>query len=315
VDGASRVIVRGNSEWPELLDEIAPHRVPDPLFARGCSIDGLGPCVAVVGTRRPTAAGIQAARDIAGGLAEAGFVVVSGLAVGIDAAAHAAALDAGGRTIAVVGCGLDIDYPRRNATLRARIEDSGAVLSEYADTTPAEAWRFPERNRIIAGLSLGVVVIEGAMTSGALITARQALDCNRGVWAVPGSIRNAMAVGPNELIRTGRASLVTKIDHIFEDLAPSLAWKQSDSEDEELPDLRDDEVMLLSVLDDMPLHPDALAVRVEVPPGRASLALASLEVKGLTARGPGGYAITDSGGRARAGQQRFVDRNHSTQHP
>ena len=171
----------GDPEWPARLSELGPHRRPAALHAEGEGLRSELPFVAVVGTRRPTGAGVEAAERIARGLAEAGWVVVSGLAVGIDAVAHRAALDAGGTTVAVLGCGLDVAYPARNVALRRRIAEQGTVLTEYpAGTRPARR-NFPERNRIIAGLCLGAVVVEGSLRSGAMVTARLALDMNRSV--------------------------------------------------------------------------------------------------------------------------------------
>ncbi|MGH2731147.1 MAG: DNA-processing protein DprA [Actinomycetota bacterium] len=296
----NRTIRPRDPEWPERLSELAPHEPVKLLFARGRTIDPDAPAVAVVGTRRPSAAGIEAATSIARALGEAGVVVVSGLAVGIDAAAHRAALDAGATTIAVLGCGLDVAYPQRNRALKGAISERGTLVTEYPNGThPTKAY-FPQRNRIIAGLSLGVVVIEGAITSGALVTARLALEANRNVYALPGSIRNPMSQGPNELIRTGRAALVTKPEHIFEDLAPTLVWEpRAESKAPRRVELDELEQSLLAHLDDAPVAPDRLASALDVPPGRMAVALSKMEVRGLVARRPGGYEITGAGARAR----------------
>ncbi|MGH2693241.1 MAG: DNA-processing protein DprA [Actinomycetota bacterium] len=284
----SRVIRCDDPEWPRLLDELHPHAPPSHLFAEGMALDPGAVHVAIVGTRRPTYSGLEVAGRISRGLAEAGFVVVSGMAVGIDAAAHRAALHAGGRTVAVLGCGLDVDYPARNAELKRVIAKRGTLITEYPDRTPPLKRYFPLRNRIIAGLSVGVVVIEGTIRSGALVTARLALDANRNVYAVPGSARNPMAEGPNELIRRGQAALVTGVEHVLEDLAPSLVWRDRGAT-EVAPELDEVEAAVLGALDDAPVAPDALAARFEFKPGRLSAALAALEVRGLARRGPGGY--------------------------
>jgi DNA processing protein len=283
-----RVIRRSDREWPVSLDELHPHDPPSHLFADGLALDPDAVRVAVVGTRRPTYSGLEVAARISRGLAEAGFAVVSGMAVGIDAAAHRAALEEGGTTVAVLGCGLDVDYPARNAKLKSAIAEDGTLLTEYADGTPPLKHYFPLRNRIIAGLSVGVVVVEGTIRSGALVTARLALDCNRNVYAVPGSARNPMAEGPNELIRRGQAALVTGVEHVLEDLAPSIVWRDR-SATEAAPDLDAVEAAVLETLDDAPVPPDALAARFELKPGRLAAALAALEVRGLARRGPGGY--------------------------
>ncbi|HEY7875166.1 MAG TPA: DNA-processing protein DprA, partial [Actinomycetota bacterium] len=171
-----RVITPADEEWPPQLDELGPARPPKQLFVRGRPLEAGRRTVAVVGARRPTAAGIEAAETLTRGLVEAGFAIVSGMAMGIDAAAHAAAIDAGGYTVAVLGCGLDVIYPARNRQLRARIESAGTLLTEYPEGTEPAAFHFPERNRIVAGLAAAVLFVEGGERSGGLITARAALD-------------------------------------------------------------------------------------------------------------------------------------------
>jgi DNA processing protein len=297
----TRTLRPSDPEWPSSLMELGPHPAPTQLFAQGTALDPSLPAVAVVGTRRPTGAGLENARSISGGLAEAGWMVVSGLAVGVDAAAHHAALEGGGRTVAVLGCGLDVDYPRANARLKSEIAASGTLLSEFAVGTPPVPHHFPLRNRIIAGLSLGVVVVEGSLRSGALVTARLALDANRSVYAVPGSSRNPMAEGPNELIRTGRAALVTSAAHVFEDLAPALAWPASAPAGEGGTAPTDDEAAVLRALDDVPLAADHLTEALGLAPGRLGVLLSMLEVKGWAARAAGGYALTSAGARAVGG--------------
>jgi DNA processing protein len=295
----TRTLRRGDPEWPKLLDETGPHQAPTKLWAEGALLEASTPAIAVVGTRRPTGAGMEAAYRLARGVAEAGWIVVSGLAVGIDAMAHRGALDARGRTVAVLGCGLDVDYPSRNRKLRARIVAEGTVVTEYPAGTPPARHHFPLRNRIIAGLSLGVVVVEGAVTSGALVTARLALDMNRSVYALPGSSRNPMAEGPNGLIRTGQAALVTDVTHVFEDLAPSLAFSPTPPSERGRAERRDDdELTVLAALDDVPLPIDRLAGTAGLPPGRAAVLLCGLEVRGLTHKSAAGYAITAAGARA-----------------
>jgi DNA processing protein len=297
----TRTLRPGDGEWPARLMELGPHAAPIQLFARGAVLDPSRPAVAVVGTRRPTGAGVEAARAISGALAEAGWVVVSGLAIGVDAAAHRAALEAGGRTVAVLGCGLDVDYPRANMGLKTAIAASGTLLSEYPAGTPPIRHNFPLRNRIIAGLSLGVVVVEGSVRSGALVTARLALDANRSVYAVPGSSRNPMAAGPNELIRTARAALVTSAAHVFEDLAPALAWSPDErASPGRAPACTDEEAGVLRALDDAPLAADHLAEALGLAPGRLGVLLSLLEVKGWAVRMSGGYALTGAGARALA---------------
>ena len=196
--------------FPRALREV--EEPPAHLFVRG---RGLGDtaAVAVVGSRSATAYGLRAARRLGAVLADAGVVVVSGLARGIDGAAHLGALDAGGVTWAVLGCGIDRWYPRRHAELGHRIVmEGGCVVSEFAPGVPPAPWRFPMRNRIISGLSMAVVVVEAAVTGGALITARLALEQGRTVFAVPGDIDRPTSEGCNRLIADGAIPLVSEAD-------------------------------------------------------------------------------------------------------
>jgi DNA processing protein len=295
-----RTIRPRDLEWPTQLSEMEGGRPPDRLHVVGAQLDCGPQTIAIVGTRRPTIAGVDAAEMLSLGLAQAGFTVVSGLAVGIDAVAHKAALAAGGRTVAVLGCGLDIDYPKRNQVLKQRISERGTLVSEYRSGIAPTPFTFPERNRIIAGLSMGVVVVEGGLKSGALITARQALDANRFVFAVPGSIRNPMAAGPNLLIRTSQASLVTDVKHICDELAPDLVWDEQDSTSSAVIELGDCERDILEMLDDVPASGDQLCSRLDHAPGEVAMALSRLEVRNLVLRRSVGYEISTAGARARA---------------
>jgi DNA processing protein len=256
-------------------------------------------CIAVVGTRRPTSAGVALAEKLTRQLAEAGFTIVSGLAAGIDTIVHKATLSVGGSTVAVTGCGLDIAFPKRNEGLQRTIGRSGSLVSEYERGTPPNGFHFPARNRIIAGLAVGALVIEGGMRSGALITARYALDFNRHIWAVPGSVRNPMAAGPNELIRRGEASLVTEVEHIFEEVSPPMVWDRRSEDSGPLPGVEEDEMTILMRLDDSPLTPDDILSDTELTPGRGALVLTRLEVRGFARRHPLGYELTESGARVR----------------
>jgi DNA processing protein len=295
-----RVVSPGDGEWPSQLSELETCKRLKRLYAVGKSLDCGPKTIAIVGTRRPTAAGIEAAEMLASGLAQAGFTVVSGLAIGIDAAAHRAALSAGGPTVAVLGCGMDIDYPKRNRPLKQEIAARGTIVSEYSAGTQPTQFTFPERNRIIAGLSMGVVVVEGGVKSGALITARLALDANRSVFAVPGSIRNPMAAGPNLLIRTSQAAVVTEVKHVCDELAPNLVWSEASSDDCGVLELGGCEKDVLSLLDDAPVSPDQLCRRLDYPPGEVALALSRLEVRNLVLRRAVGYEISTAGARARS---------------
>jgi len=294
-----RIVAPGSNEWRHGLNELGPHTPPQKLFLAGRDIDPEARTVAVVGTRRPTAAGIEAAQMIARGLAQAGFVVVSGLAIGVDAAAHRASLEAKGHTIAVIGSGMDLNYPKSNLALRRRIDAEGTIVTEYPEGVPPHQHHFPLRNRIIVGLSEAVVVVEGSIKSGALISGRIALDANRYVFAVPGSIRNPYAAGPNELIRCQEATPITDVQHIFDELAPELVWG-----DDALPlgpvALDENQARVLGVLDDSSVTADFIVSQTQIAQGLVLLALSKLEIRGLARRWNGAYELTTSGARIRA---------------
>lgn len=297
---SGRRITRSDVEWPQRLDEPGVAEPPGELFVEGRPLETDGSAVAVVGSRRPTSTGLQVAAEIGRGLAEAGLPVVSGLAVGVDAAAHQAALDAGGYTVAVLGCGLDMEYPRRNARLKERIRAVGTLVTEYPPATPPHAAHFPARNRIIAGLCEAVVFVEGSTRSGGLITARFALDANRSVFAVPGSVRNPLAGGPNELIRTSQAAAVTDVRHVLEDLAPGLVWGDASRPRRYgHPPANPTESALLRFLDDAPTTLDRMCDGLSLSFGDVAMGLAALEVRNFVVKRGGGYCITEAGARVR----------------
>ena len=211
------ILLESHDDYPPLLKEI--HDPPGVIFSLGKlqSIDQLA--VAIVGTRHATNYGKQQAKQLATQLALAGITVVSGLARGIDTVAHQSALAAGGRTVAVLANGVLKPYPPENTELAQQIAAQGCVLSEATPTQPPRSGMFPQRNRIISGLTLGTIVIEAATRSGALITARHAWEQNREVFAVPGPVDSRMSQGPHQLIRDG-AKLVTSIDDVLEELGP-----------------------------------------------------------------------------------------------
>ncbi|MCI5143558.1 MAG: DNA-protecting protein DprA, partial [Candidatus Electrothrix sp. ATG1] len=211
--------------YPPLLLTI--HDYPILLYCLG-DLDCLRlPSVALVGSRTPTEYGQSVSAALAQQLARKGLAVVSGLAKGIDGQAHIGTLEAGGTTIAVLGCGLDVVYPGEHRSLYKQIGEQGLLVSEYPLGTPPEGFHFPARNRIISGLSLGVVIVEAAVRSGALITARLALDQNREVFAVPGRINSPKSEGPHELLRQG-ATLVRCVDDILTELPPSVQSPEHD---------------------------------------------------------------------------------------
>lgn len=275
---------------PVLLASIAG--APSTLYVRG-NADALHlPCLAIVGSRNPTRGGRDNAYRFARHLATTGFCIVSGLAEGIDAAAHEGALDAGGATIAVLGHGLDQIYPAGNRDLAERIVSGGALVSEYPAGTPPKRWHFPERNRIISGLSLGTVVVEAARQSGSLITARLAGEQGREVFAIPGSIHNPMARGCHQLIRDG-ARLVESADDILSELG-SLVGGLLTADHGESPDIvqsgpRDpDYVRLLDALGFDPKTPDELARDSTLTIEQVSSMLLILELEGEIESLPGG---------------------------
>jgi len=210
-----RWLARSDGAFPERLRAI--HDPPPGLFLRGRADGELlsRPAVAMVGARSCTDYGAHVARELARGLAAAGVVVVSGLARGIDGWAHRGALDSGGDTVAVLGCGIDRDYPRAHAQLAAQIAATGVIVSEYPPGVAPAPWRFPARNRIVAGLTLGTLVVEARERSGALITADLALEEGREIFAVPGEITSGLSHGTNALLRTG-AVPVTCAEDVLE---------------------------------------------------------------------------------------------------
>ena len=211
------IVTRQSPDYPALLEE-SPG-APLLLYVNGDPGLLSMPQLAVVGSRNPTRGGERTAFEFAAHLAASGLTITSGLATGIDTAAHEGALSAGGSTIAVLGTGIDRVYPAANRELAHRIAERGALVSEFPLGSPPESWHFPRRNRIISGMSLGTLVVEAARRSGSLITARLAAEQGREVFAIPGSIHNALARGCHRLIRDG-ARLVESADDIFAELAP-----------------------------------------------------------------------------------------------
>ena len=212
-----QILLTSHADYPPLLKEI--HDPPSVLFVRGTLLPGDQLAVAIVGTRHASRYGLKQAAVLAASLARPGITVVSGMARGIDSAAHRAALAAGGRTIAVLASGVLEPYPPENVELAEQIVAQGCLVSEMAPTMPPISGMFPQRNRIISGLTLGTIVVEAADRSGALITARHAWEQNREVFAVPGPIDSRLSQGPHRLIRDG-AKLVSSIDDVLEELGP-----------------------------------------------------------------------------------------------
>jgi DNA processing protein len=265
-------IKRRDPAFPPLLAAI--HDPPAELYLRGCGEVGLlhEPAVAVVGARACSAYGRSATRSLARELARAGLVIVSGMARGIDGEAHRGALDAGGRTIAVLGCGIDRDYPAAHAELARRIGESGLVVSEYEPGVEPAPWRFPARNRIIAGLCRATVVVEARERSGALITADFALEEGRDVLAVPGEITSRLSAGTNALLKLGAAP-VTAAEDVLELYGAVLPKPPAAS----LGPVAD---ALLGRLRDSALTADELVRSSGIDPGESAAALIELELAG-----------------------------------
>jgi DNA processing protein len=271
-----QVITWQSPEYPDRLRNI--YHPPPVLYLRGSLAPADEWAVAVVGTRRATVYGKEATRHIAGELARAGVTVISGLARGIDTAAHQAALDAGGRTIAVLGSGVDVVYPAENRRLMQHIIEEGAVLSEYALGRPPEASNFPPRNRLISGLSLGVTVVEAGARSGALITADYAAEQGRDVFAVPGNMFNRSSKGCNRLIQQG-AKLLLGVEDILEELNLTMVAQQRELQ-AVVPE-NETESLMLSFLSSDPLHVDELVRQTRLPISEVSSTLALMELKGM----------------------------------
>jgi DNA processing protein len=289
-----------DEDFPPQLEGLSDP--PAALFVKGDASLLLRPQVGIVGARRAQAPGLAIARRFAGELATGGLLVTSGLADGVDGVAHAGALDAGEPTIAVIGTGPDIVYPSKHHALARRIAEQGAIVSEFAPGTPSRAMHFPMRNRIIAGLSLGVLVVEAGVRSGSLITARQAGELGREVFALPGSIHNPLAEGCHSLIADG-ARLVQRSDEILAALGPAAMELATDlrarlalAEEGVAPkrqkgpfDWRDDEEYrrLIDAMGYDPVLLDALVGSTALSPGALSSMLLMLELEGEVASLPG----------------------------
>jgi DNA processing protein len=269
-------VARHDPRYPRMLGEI--YDPPPVLYVRGELEATEVPLLSIVGTRGATAYGKMAAERLASGVAQAGVTVVSGLAYGIDAVAHRAAIEAGGRTIAVLGSGLDRVYPSQHARLAQQIAEQGAVITEFPLGTKPDARNFPQRNRIVSGLSFGTLVVEAGERSGALITAAFAAEQGRDVMAVPGSIFSPASQGSNRLIRDG-AIPITGIEDILLELEPHRGTRPMAAE--RIVPADDTERELFAVLSNEPLHIDEIARAASLPMSVVSSGLAIMELKGL----------------------------------
>ncbi len=284
-----RLLRYDEADFPPQLEAIP--QPPAALFVAGDPAALLGPQAAIVGARSASAQGLAIARDFARTLSRSGLTITSGMADGIDGAAHAAALESGGRTVAVVGTGPDLVYPRKHRELAGKIAEHGAIVSEFMPGTEARPDHFPRRNRLIAGLALGTLVVEAGLQSGSLITARLAAEAGREVFALPGSIHNPLAKGCHRLIRDG-ARLVETAAEIIEALAPAaqaqgagLRARLDEASAAPAPALETrsqdpDYALLLAALGDAPASLDELAGRTGLAPAALSSMLLLLELEG-----------------------------------
>jgi len=291
------LIAWDDPDYPQSLLDIGD--APPVLFFVGQRAVLRTPAVAIVGSRNATPQGLENARAFAQALAAAGLTIVSGLAVGIDAAAHRGALDGDGATLAVVGTGPDRVYPARHRDLAHAIAAHGGIVSEYPPGTPPRKENFPRRNRLLSGLARGVLVVEATLSSGSLITARLAGEQGRDVFAIPGSIHSPFSKGPHKLIREGAKLVETAQDVLAElGLAAGPALARTEPQDAAL---AGEHAELLRAMGHDPVHLDQLVVRAAWPAQRIAAALTTLELAGHVAALPGGrWQRTGAPSRTRA---------------
>ncbi|MCX6813762.1 MAG: DNA-processing protein DprA [Candidatus Azambacteria bacterium] len=273
------IIKKSSRDYPKILKEI--HNAPKQLYVRGNLPKDHNLNFAIVGTRAASEYGKTLAFKIAKELAELGFNIVSGLALGIDTQAHLGALEGKGKTTAIMGSAIDDNsiYPSENLNLVKKIISSGgAVVSEYQPGTKSEIWFFPERNRIIAGLSRGVLVVEAPEKSGALITARLALEQNREVFAIPGSIFSKNSFGANNLIKSG-AKMVTTVDDILEEL--NLMDLKTEKGLNEKENITEEEKIILNIIEKEPIHIDKICMMSKMTASQTLSIVSMLEIKGI----------------------------------
>ncbi len=277
------IVTFTDKPYPNNLKQI--YDPPPLLYVRGDLQAKDDLAISMVGSRLSSSYGRMITERIAGDVARHGVTIVSGMARGIDSAAHRGALSAGGRTIAVLGCGVDIVYPPENRRLFEEITAHGAVISEFPMSTPPEGTNFPRRNRIISGLSLGVVVVQADSRSGSLITAGLALEQNRDVFAVPGNVGMARSRGTNRLIKQG-AKLVESADDILEEILPRFQHQGLEPTDVK-PSLEDEEERVFRLVEDEPAHIDSIIAQTGMDASRVSAILLQLELRGLVQQLPG----------------------------
>jgi len=281
-----RIITLEDEAYPPRLRDI--YDPPALLYLKGELNKEDELAVSIVGSRKTTPYGRWITEKISQTLVRYGVTIVSGMARGVDSVAHWGAISGGGRTLAVLGCGVDVVYPPENRNLFSKIIEQGAVLSEFPMGSPPEGGHFPKRNRIISGLSMGVVVVEAGPDSGSLITANFALEQGREVFAIPGNVGAGGSRGTNRLIKDG-AKLVESSEDILEEILPQ--WKREKERIEEVkprgPELSEEEKVLYEMLGETPLHIDAMIRESKFEPGKVSSLLLNLELKGVISQWPG----------------------------
>jgi DNA processing protein len=285
-EAGGKIITLKDDAYPERLREI--YDPPPLLYVRGELKEEDELAISIVGSRKTSPYGRWITEKISQELARHGVTIVSGMARGIDALAHSGAISGGGRTVAVLGCGVDVIYPSENRSLFTKIIDHGAILSEFPMGSPPEGGHFPKRNRIISGLSMGVVVVQAGAESGSLITASYALEQGREVFAVPGNIGAEGSRGTHRLIKEG-AKLVESSEDILEEILPQWHRERDETQEVEGPErnLTEEERVLYEHLGEIPLHIDELIRESQFDPGKVSSLLLNLELKGLVSQWPG----------------------------
>ena len=284
-----RIVTMVDESYPSLLREI-----PDPppfLYVLG-KLEKKAVHLAIVGSRDATRYGITTAKQLSRELVRHDISIVSGMARGIDTAAHEGAIEANGHTVAVLGCGVDVVYPSENRSLFQKIKEAGAVISEFPLHTNPEPYHFPLRNRIISGMSVGTIVVEAAMKSGSLITAKLAADQGREVFAVPGSIHSFKSAGTHNLLKQG-AKLVETATDVLEEIQPFLHHHESSGASSEVPikkkhtKLDSEESIVFKALEPYPVHFDDIVRSTGVEPGKLAGILLKLELEGMVTQTPG----------------------------
>jgi DNA processing protein len=279
VAGGVKTVTHGSEEYPEALNNIGDD-APLVLYMKGDIIKEDMYAISIVGSRKCTPYGTTVTETISSELAGMGFTVISGLARGIDTAAHMGSLVAGGRSFGVMGSGIDVPYPPENKGLIERLSRSGCVLTEFPPGMPPNRENFPRRNRLISGLSMGVLVVEADKKSGALITARYALEQGKEVFSVPGNINSQVSQGPNNLIKKG-ATPVTRAEDIVKELAPVLKGFIKKQKKQAAVEITDEERALCDIMSGEPLHIDAVSRKCGMPASRTLAVLLGLELKGV----------------------------------